>query len=127
VVERTRILGVGRSLPERVVTNDDLSRVMETSDDWIQQRTGIRERRHVGADCGATDLGKIAAEEALRKAGLDISEIDLIVFATLSPDIDWPASACLLACEARCSEGAGVRRQESVLRVQSTACRAPTR
>jgi 3-oxoacyl-[acyl-carrier-protein] synthase-3 len=99
VIERTRILGVGRALPERVVTNDDLSRVMETSDDWIQQRTGIRERRHVADDCGASDLGKIAAEEALRAAGLAISDVDLIVFATLSPDIDWPASACLLAAK----------------------------
>ena len=97
MVDRTRILGVGRALPDRVVTNDDLSRIMETSDEWIQQRTGIRERRHIGADCGATDLGKIAAEEALRAAGLGVSDIDLIVFATLSPDIDWPASACLLA------------------------------
>jgi 3-oxoacyl-[acyl-carrier-protein] synthase III len=99
VVERTRILGVGRALPERVVTNEDLSRVMETSDEWIQQRTGIRERRHVAADCGATDLGKVAAEEALRAAGLAVSDVDMIVFATLSPDIDWPASACLLAAK----------------------------
>ncbi|HZR80696.1 MAG TPA: beta-ketoacyl-ACP synthase III [Candidatus Binatia bacterium] len=96
-VLRSHILGIGTAVPDRVVTNDDLSRVMDTSDDWIQQRTGIRERRHVAADCGASDLGKIAAEEALRSAGLGVSDIDLIVFATLSPDIDWPASACLLA------------------------------
>jgi 3-oxoacyl-[acyl-carrier-protein] synthase-3 len=98
-VERTRILGVGTALPDRVVTNDDLSHVMETSDEWIQQRTGIRERRHIAADCGASDLGARAAEAALRDAGLNVSAIDLVVFATLSPDIDWPASACLLAAK----------------------------
>src|SRR5262245_12788645 len=98
-VERTRILGIGTALPERVVTNHDLRQVMDTSDEWIEQRTGIRERRHVAADCGASDLGKVAAERALRSANLDIAAIDLIVFATLSPDIDWPASACLLAAK----------------------------
>jgi len=96
-VTRTRILGVGRAVPDRVVTNDDLSKVMDTSDEWIHQRTGIRQRRHIAHDTGATDLGKIAAEEALRAAGLDVGQIDLLVFATLSPDIDWPSCACLLA------------------------------
>lgn len=112
-VERTRILGVGAALPERVVTNEDLCGVMDTSDEWIQQRTGIRERRHIASDCGATDLGKIAAEEALRTAGLGIEAIDLIVFATLSPDIDWPASACLLAAKlgARCVPAFDVKNQ----------------
>jgi 3-oxoacyl-[acyl-carrier-protein] synthase-3 len=95
-VSRTRILGVGRAVPERVVTNDDLSHRMDTSDDWIQQRTGIRQRRHITADCGATDLGKLAAEEALRAAGLGAQDVDLLIFATLSPDIDWPSCACLL-------------------------------
>jgi 3-oxoacyl-[acyl-carrier-protein] synthase-3 len=94
-----RILGIGMAVPEHVVTNEMLARVMDTSDEWIQQRTGIRERRHITADCGATDLGKIAAEEALRAARLDIGDIDVIVFATLSPDIDWPSCACLLAAK----------------------------
>jgi len=96
-VTRTRILGVGRAVPDRVVTNEDLSKVMDTSDDWIHQRTGIRQRRHIATDTGATDLGKLAAEEALRVAGVDASQVDLLVFATLSPDIDWPSCACLLA------------------------------
>ena len=95
-IARTRILGVGRSVPERIVTNDDLSQRMDTSDEWIQQRTGIRQRHHISADCGATDLGKLAAEEALRAAGIDASQVDLLIFATLSPDIDWPSCACLL-------------------------------
>ena len=87
-IERTRILGIGTAVPPGVVTNEDLSRRMDTSDEWIRQRTGIRERRYVERDTGATDLGKIAAEAALADAGLDVAEIDLILFATLSPDID---------------------------------------
>ncbi len=87
------------AVPDRVVTNDELSRRMETSDEWIQQRTGIRERRHVGGDCGASDLGRIAALRALEAAGLSVGAVDLIVFATLSPDVEWPASACLLAAK----------------------------
>lgn len=96
-IARTHILGIGHAVPENVVTNDDLSKVMDTSDEWVHQRTGIRQRRHIDADCGATELGQMAAEEALESAGLTIADIDLIVFATLSPDIDWPASAGLLA------------------------------
>lgn len=95
-VSRTRILGVGRAVPERVVTNDDLSHRMDTSDEWIQQRTGIRQRRHIAQNTGATDLGKLAAEEALRSAGVSAQDVDLLIFATLSPDIDWPSCACLL-------------------------------
>lgn len=98
-VERTHILGMGHAVPDRTVTNDDLSKVMDTSDEWVHQRTGIRERRHIGEDCGATDLGVTAAREALESAGLSIDDIDLIVFGTLSPDIDWPASAGLLAAK----------------------------
>lgn len=96
-IPRTHILGIGHAVPENVVTNDDLSKLMDTSDEWVHQRTGIRQRRHIDADCGATELGQKAAEEALEAAGLTIADIDLIVFATLSPDIDWPASAGLLA------------------------------
>ncbi len=99
MVARTHILGMGHAVPDNVVTNDDLAKVMDTSDEWVQQRTGIRERRHIVSDCGATDLGKIAAEQALDAAGLTIADIDLLVFATLSPDIDWPASATLLAAK----------------------------
>ena len=95
-VSRTRILGVGRAVPERVVTNDDLSHRMDTTDEWIQQRTGIRQRRHIAQNTGATDLGKLAAEEALRSAGVSAQDVDLLIFATLSPDIDWPSCACLL-------------------------------
>jgi len=93
----SRIAGVGRCLPDHVVTNDDLTRVMETTDDWIQQRTGIRERRHVAENTGAADLGAVAAREALDGAGLRPSDVDLVLFATLSPDFDFPASACVMS------------------------------
>jgi 3-oxoacyl-[acyl-carrier-protein] synthase-3 len=92
----SRILGLGRHLPAHVVTNDDLTRVMDTTDEWIQQRTGIRERRHIVADTGPADLALPAAEEALRAAGIAARDLDLILLGTLSPDIDFPASASLL-------------------------------
>ena len=93
----SRIVGLGRSLPDHVVTNADLTRLMETSDEWIQQRTGIRERRYIDRDEGAADLGARAAREALERAGLRAEQMDLIIFATLSPDYDFPASACVLS------------------------------
>ncbi len=92
----SRILGVGHHVPERVVTNDDLSRCMDTSDEWIFQRTGIRERHFSEGWTGASDMGAIAARQALERAGKAPADIDCIVFATLSPDVDMPASACLL-------------------------------
>ena len=93
---RAAITSLGTYVPDRVVTNDDLSLVMETSDEWIEQRTGIRQRHHIDRDTGATDLGVEAAREALAAAGLGIADIDLLIFATLSPDIDWPSCACLV-------------------------------
>jgi 3-oxoacyl-[acyl-carrier-protein] synthase III len=98
-ISRSQILGVGTAMPSRTVTNDDLSRRMDTSDEWIQQRTGIRERRHIEEPTGASDLGCQAAQAALSDAGLQVGDVDVILFATLSPDIDWPAAACLLAAK----------------------------
>jgi 3-oxoacyl-[acyl-carrier-protein] synthase-3 len=91
-----RILGIGRHVPDNVVTNAHLTRLMETSDDWIQQRTGIRQRHFVAEDAGPADLGLHAAREALREAALAPADLDLILLGTLSPDIDFPASASLL-------------------------------
>lgn len=93
---RARILGLGHYLPPRVVTNDDLTKLMDTSDEWIQQRTGICERRFVSSSQGPSDLGYEAARIALAEAGVKPRELDLILLATLSPDVDFPASACLL-------------------------------
>lgn len=92
----SRITGMGHHLPDRVVTNDELSRWMETSDEWIVQRTGIRERRWVEGDVGASELAEPASRQALAEAGLTPVDLDLILFATLSPDLFFPGSACLL-------------------------------
>jgi len=95
---RTVIKSTGRYLPERVVTNEDLTQWMETSDEWIRQRTGIEERRWVPEEggVGASDLGLEASKIALDRAGWTPDAIDLIIFATLSPDIFFPGSGCLL-------------------------------
>jgi 3-oxoacyl-[acyl-carrier-protein] synthase-3 len=95
-MRNAHMLGVGRYVPERIVTNDDLAACMDTSDEWIQQRTGIRERRYSDGWTGAADLGAEAARAALAQAGMRAEDMDCIVFATLSPDVDMPASACLL-------------------------------
>lgn len=87
-----RILGTGTALPERVVTNDDLSEFLDTSDEWISQRTGIK-TRHVCTTDSLDDLATRAAEEALSYAGVDASELDLIVCSTTSPDHIVPAQA----------------------------------
>ena len=92
----SRILGLGHFVPDHVVTNQDLTRLMDTSDEWIRQRTGIEQRHFITHDTGPADLALPAAEEALRAAGVKAAELDLILLATLSPDIDFPASAALL-------------------------------
>ena len=92
------IKGTGRYVPPRVVTNDDLTQWMDTSDEWIRQRTGIEKRHWIDeeAPVGASDLGLEASQIALSRAGWDSEDIDLIIFATLSPDIFFPGSGCLL-------------------------------
>lgn len=81
----SKITGLGHYVPKNIVTNDDLSQIMETSDEWIQERTGIKERRHViaGEDT-TTSMGVKAAKIAIERAGIDKDDIDFIVFATLS-------------------------------------------
>ena len=93
---------MGHHLPDRVVTNDDLAELLNTSDAWIVQRTGIRERRWVEGDVGASELAEHAARQALAAAGLEPTDLDLIVFATLSPDVYFPGSACLLQARLGC-------------------------
>ena len=91
-----RIAGTGSYLPEKVLTNADLAEFVETSDEWIVSRTGIRER-HIAAEGETTvDLAYHASIRALEAAGVDASEIDLIVFGTTTPDLIFPSSACLL-------------------------------
>ena len=95
-MRRSRITGLGIHLPDRVVTNDELSTYMDTTDDWIVQRTGIRERRWADPETATSDLGMAAATAALEDAGLSSDDIDMIVFATLSPDHYFPGAACFL-------------------------------
>jgi len=93
---RVGIAGMGYYLPENIVTNSDLEKKIETSDEWIRTRTGIRERRIAGPDQAASDLGVIAAEKALEDAQLSADLIDIIIVATASPDMVFPATACLI-------------------------------
>ena len=90
------ISGTGFFLPPRVVTNDELSSYMDTTDEWIQERTGIKERRYVEKGVGPSDLAISATEQALKAAGLKVSDIDFIIFATSTPDFYAPGSGCVL-------------------------------
>ena len=106
---RSVIMGMGHYLPEKVVTNAELSQVMETSDEWIQQRTGIKTRRYVDFEndpLGASDLGARAAQEAIEEANISKDEIDLIIYATLSPDKFFPGDG--VAVQATLDIPAGV-------------------
>ena len=88
----SKISGLGYFVPENIVTNDDLSKIMDTNDEWIQERTGIRERRHVVKGSGETtsSMGLKAAKIAIERSGIVKEEIDFIVFATISPDYYFP-------------------------------------
>ena len=91
-----RIAGTGSYLPSHVVTNADLERLVETSDEWIRTRTGIRERRKAAEGETTGDLGFHAAVAALESAGVDASELDLIIVGTTTPDLIFPSTACLI-------------------------------
>lgn len=94
----SKIIGLGYYVPENVVTNDDLSKIMDTNDAWIQERTGIKERRHVVKGDGdtTTTMGVKAAKIAIDRAGIDKNDIDFIIFATLSPDYYFPGPGVLV-------------------------------
>ena len=92
----SRISGMGHYVPERVVTNHDLAKFIDTSDEWIIKRTGIEERRWVEGDVGASDLAFEATKNALEDAGISAGDLDMIIFATLSPDVNFPGSSCIL-------------------------------
>ncbi len=98
-MEISIIKGTGRYVPPRCVTNHDLTRCMDTSDEWIVQRTGIEQRYWVPEEggVGVSDLGLEASKIALERAGWQAQDLDLIIFATLSPDLFFPGSGCLLA------------------------------
>ena len=91
-----KIVGTGVSLPPKVVTNVDLEAIVDTSDEWIVSRTGVRERRIAAAHEGTASMGAIAAQRAMEHAGVGPLDIDLILFATMTPDQFMPSTACLL-------------------------------
>ncbi len=93
---RARISGTGMFVPDRVVTNEDLASRMDTSDEWIQKRTGIRDRRFIDAGTEPSDLAYAAATQALEAAELEPSDIDCIILATLSPQADFPGTSFFL-------------------------------
>jgi 3-oxoacyl-[acyl-carrier-protein] synthase-3 len=91
------VTGLGSYVPDRVLTNDDLSKLVDTSDEWITERTGIKERRIAAPEQAMSDLALPAAREALAKAGADAADIDLVIVATVTPDMMFPTTSALLA------------------------------
>lgn len=101
----SRISGTGSYLPERILTNADLEKMVDTSDQWIVERTGIRER-HIAADHETTsDLAFAAARKAIAAAAIDVAEIDLVIVATTTPDLIFPSTACLVQNKLGMSNG----------------------
>ena len=93
---RSKILATGMYVPPNVMKNDDLATMMDTSDEWVRQRTGIEQRHWVDENTSTSDLALQAAQTALKNAGVDESELDMIIVATLSPDHEFPGTACFL-------------------------------
>ena len=90
------ISGTGSYVPEKILTNDDLSKMVDTSHEWIVSRTGIEERRIAPKDMASSDLSTEAAKRALEDANLNPEEIDLIIVATVTPDYNFPSTACIV-------------------------------
>jgi 3-oxoacyl-[acyl-carrier-protein] synthase-3 len=90
------IIATGSYLPDKKITNKDLEKIVDTTDEWILTRTGIRERRIVDKDTATSDLASRAAQVALENAGMNASDIDLIIVATVTPDMNFPSTACIV-------------------------------
>jgi len=93
------IIGTGSCLPEKRLTNDDLAKMVDTNDEWITQRTGIKERRIAGPNDTSASLGSMAAKRAIEAAGIDAKEIELIVVATSTPEMVFPSTACFIGAD----------------------------
>ncbi|MDX6580158.1 MAG: 3-oxoacyl-[acyl-carrier-protein] synthase, partial [Gaiellales bacterium] len=93
------ITGLGCHVPDRILTNDELSTLVDTNDEWIRERTGIRERRIASDDEALTDIALPACRRALEMAGVDPASIDLVIVATVTPDMAFPSAGALLADE----------------------------
>src|SRR4029078_1006501 len=103
---RSRIVGTGRYLPSRILGNDELAERIDTSDEWIRTRTGIRQRHMAAENEQTSDLALRAAQEALRAASLAPGDLDLIVVATTTPDVVFPSTACILQAKLGARGGA---------------------
>lgn len=103
-----RIIGLGSYLPERVLNNQELERMVETSDEWIVSRTGMRERRLAAGDEFPSDMGAKAAEQALQSGGIDAASIDMIIVATMSPDYISPSTANLIQAKLHAEKAASM-------------------
>ncbi|HUB03055.1 MAG TPA: beta-ketoacyl-ACP synthase III [Terriglobales bacterium] len=95
-LQRVKISALGTYVPPRLLTNDDLARMVETSDEWIMSRVGIKERHIVDKGVGTSDLAAEAARQALKQRGIEATELDAIIVATVTPDMMFPATACLV-------------------------------
>jgi 3-oxoacyl-[acyl-carrier-protein] synthase-3 len=97
MTHRATIIGTGSYLPEKRLTNDDLASMVDTNDEWITQRTGIKERRIAAKDESTASLATIAAKRAIESAGIAAADIDLVLCATITPEMQFPATACFVA------------------------------
>ncbi|MDN5279503.1 MAG: 3-oxoacyl-[acyl-carrier-protein] synthase [Clostridiales bacterium] len=98
------VLGTGFNVPDNVVTNDDLAKIVDTSDEWIRSRTGIVERRQIPDDDSLFQLSLPAARQAIENAGITPEDIDLIIFSTFTPDYQVPATACMVQAALGCTK-----------------------
>ena len=105
---KARIVGTGSYLPTKVLTNQDLEKMVETSDEWIFTRTGMKERRIASPDEFTSDMGLEAAKKALQSANLEPESLDLILVATLTPDYIFPSTACLIQSQLKATKAAAV-------------------
>ena len=95
-MSNAKIIGTGSALPEKILTNDDLSKIVDTTDEWIRTRTGIRQRRIADEGTSTSDLAFMAVEKAIKAAKIDPEELDLIVVGTSTPDTLFPSVACII-------------------------------
>ena len=117
------IHGLGCYVPERVMSNDDWSALLDTSDEWITSRTGIKERRVAADDEFTSDLGTKAALAAMAKADISADQIDLIIVATITPDMTFPSTAALIQAKIGAGRAAGHRRGARDLRPEARRSR----
>ena len=120
-VRRVEIKSLATYVPPRLLTNADLEKMVETTDEWILQRTGIRQRHIVDPGVATSDLAAEAAREAITRAGLTPDDIDLIVVGTVTPDMLFPSTACLVQHKIGAKESVGLRPLGGVLGVHLRA------